>query len=122
MLKNTLQKKNATIFRSQELYSKIIAKCLIRKLSFATKCIITSKGVCKINCLECLECFEVPRGALCPKCPLSAEVPKNLSDRVPQVLECSSARVSFECLISIRVLFELKRSATLLEMNSLIVL
>ena len=43
IVKSTLQKKKATIFRSQELYSKRVAKYLIRKLSSATKCAITWK-------------------------------------------------------------------------------
>ena len=43
MVNSALQKKKATIFRSQELYSKRVSKYLLRKLSFATKCVITSK-------------------------------------------------------------------------------
>ena len=43
MVKSALQKKKATIFRSQKLYSKRVAKYLLRKLSSAIKCVMTSK-------------------------------------------------------------------------------
>ena len=45
MVKSTLQKKNATTFRSQKLYSKRVAKYLLRKLSSATKCVITINDI-----------------------------------------------------------------------------
>ena len=44
IVKSTQQKKSASIFRSQELYSKRVAKYLLRKLSSAMKCVIASKA------------------------------------------------------------------------------
>ena len=43
IVKSTLQKKKVTILRSQELYWKRVVKYILRKLSSATKCVITWK-------------------------------------------------------------------------------